>query len=266
MQQQKLDSAEKSAGLQRHDNIGWNYQPRQFQAANTAYGFNTSQPSHTSLWQQKQPQVMLDGEFDEAAFERAFDAARMEMMESDTDIQREASTVLDGVSSDQGVVRSDFESTQQYTNMLGDTEEMLLEKLRTTGEELNAEPISTHEQDDLRMPQQGQDTAERFRYETITDESSMEERSDLQDNTETDELARTAGQLLDNLKHEQSEKFQQSNFLALMRQLRDKEVRVEGDKIIDVSNPLSPPMFKHNHVGPEDFITCKVMQCRVPDG
>lgn len=52
---------------------------------------------------------------------------------------------------------------------------------------------------------------------------------------EEDTLATTAGQLLHKLKDEQNEKFQKSSFLSLMRQLRDKEVRVDGDKIIDVS-------------------------------
>lgn len=49
-----------------------------------------------------------------------------------------------------------------------------------------------------------------------------------------DELARTAGTLLESVKHDHSQKFQQSSFLSLMRQLRDREVRVEGDKIVDV--------------------------------
>lgn len=52
---------------------------------------------------------------------------------------------------------------------------------------------------------------------------------------DADELARTAGQLLENVSGDQSKKFQDSNFLSLMRQLRDKEVRVEGDKLVDVS-------------------------------
>ena len=65
--------------------------------------------------------------------------------------------------------------------------------------------------------------------------------SQAQSKNDADELSRTAGQLLDNLKHEQSQKFQQSNFLALMRQLRDKEVRVEGDKMVDVrTSPFYP--------------------------
>ena len=58
---------------------------------------------------------------------------------------------------------------------------------------------------------------------------------------EADELARTAGQLLENVRGDQSQKFRESNFLSLMRQLRDREVRVEGDKLVDVSMPSSTP-------------------------
>lgn len=48
-----------------------------------------------------------------------------------------------------------------------------------------------------------------------------------------DELARTAGQLLETIKHEQNPKFQKSQFLGLMRQLRDGEVIVEGNKVVE---------------------------------
>ena len=48
---------------------------------------------------------------------------------------------------------------------------------------------------------------------------------------ESDDLARTAGQLLNSVKDNQSDKFQQSVFLQLMRQFRDKEVVVDGDNI-----------------------------------
>ena len=54
---------------------------------------------------------------------------------------------------------------------------------------------------------------------------------------DADALARTAGELLDNMKHEDNPKFRKSNFLELMRQLRDREVHVEGDKIVDVGIP-----------------------------
>lgn len=53
---------------------------------------------------------------------------------------------------------------------------------------------------------------------------------------DADGLARTAGELLDKVKHESNPKFRNSNFLSLMRQLRDREVHVEGDKIVNVSS------------------------------
>ena len=50
-----------------------------------------------------------------------------------------------------------------------------------------------------------------------------------------DALARTAGQLLESVRGNTSQKFQNSEFLQLMRQFRDREVHVEGDKIVERS-------------------------------
>ncbi|OJD13086.1 hypothetical protein AJ78_06424 [Emergomyces pasteurianus Ep9510] len=57
---------------------------------------------------------------------------------------------------------------------------------------------------------------------------------------DSDELARTAGQLLDSVSHNQSQKFKESSFLALMRQLRDREVTVDGDEFRQTTQPLHP--------------------------
>ena len=78
----------------------------------------------------------------------------------------------------------------------------------------------------------------RIGSDIILDEVSEREGRGI-DSNDADELARTAGQLLDNLKHDQSQKFQDSNFLSLMRQLRDREIQVEGDKLVDVSTSHS---------------------------
>ncbi|KAI9673787.1 MAG: hypothetical protein M1829_003905 [Trizodia sp. TS-e1964] len=53
---------------------------------------------------------------------------------------------------------------------------------------------------------------------------------------DADEFARTAGLLLDSVGDNQSTKFQNSSFLALMRKVRDREVRVQGDKMVDVTD------------------------------
>ena len=52
---------------------------------------------------------------------------------------------------------------------------------------------------------------------------------------DADDLAVTAGQLLESVADNRSAKFQNSKFLELMRKLRDKEARVEGDQIVDVN-------------------------------
>lgn len=67
---------------------------------------------------------------------------------------------------------------------------------------------------------------------------SAEDREPTARLNDADELAKTAGQLLDNVQHDQSQKFKGSNFLALMRRIRDREVQVEGDEFREVS--LSP--------------------------
>jgi hypothetical protein len=60
-----------------------------------------------------------------------------------------------------------------------------------------------------------------------------------------DELAQTAGRLLDSVKDNQSQKFQESTFLSLMRRIRDREVRVEGDKMVEVGNTPSTTTVDH---------------------
>ncbi|KAI9751807.1 MAG: tRNA (guanine-N(7)-)-methyltransferase (tRNA(m7G46)-methyltransferase) [Chaenotheca gracillima] len=56
-----------------------------------------------------------------------------------------------------------------------------------------------------------------------------------------DELARTAGTLLDSVRENQSQKFQDSTFMALMRRLRDKEVVVEGEDFVEAYGPEGAP-------------------------
>ncbi|KAL8700968.1 MAG: hypothetical protein Q9201_005160 [Fulgogasparrea decipioides] len=82
----------------------------------------------------------------------------------------------------------------------------------------------------------------RIGSDRILQESQQRQKS-WSNEQEADELARTAGQLLENVKHEQSAKFQGSNFLSLMRQLRDKDVRIEGDNFVDVSTFRMPDLI-----------------------
>ncbi|KAG0156730.1 hypothetical protein PDIDSM_3911 [Penicillium digitatum] len=137
-------------------------------------GMQTEQQHHTQ-------------QFDESAFEAAFDQARVDLE-------------LQGVD----VAQQDAQKHSQETTEVEISEPVPEEQIRI-GSDL--------------IPQ--------------SDQQNPEARS-----RDADELARTAGQLLDSVRNEQSQKFQQSNFLALMRRIRDREVEVEGDEFREVStNP-----------------------------
>ncbi|KAJ9647868.1 hypothetical protein H2199_001644 [Coniosporium tulheliwenetii] len=147
--------------------------------------------------------------------------------------------------------------------------------------------------------------ADRFNHEELetlrhaTNHLAAQDKSEtarqLEDATKSrndDELAATAGQLLESVSSNTSKKFQESQFLQLMRRLRDREVRVEGDKMVEVSLTHSPPSHsvlssaptpaplstapvtapplaeqtdsrpRHLHMPPEpEFISCKVFGC-----
>ena len=72
-----------------------------------------------------------------------------------------------------------------------------------------------------------------------SDTIPVTEDRDLTNSNDADELAKTAGHLLDSVRHDQSQKFQGSNFLALMRRIRDREIQVEGDEFREVSTSSS---------------------------
>lgn len=66
-------------------------------------------------------------------------------------------------------------------------------------------------------------------------EPQQEQKQEQPPLNDEDEMAATAGRLLERIADNTSEKFQNSQFLQLMRRLRDHEVRVEEDKIVEVN-------------------------------
>ncbi|MCJ1365267.1 hypothetical protein MMC16_004388 [Acarospora aff. strigata] len=149
----------------------------------------------TSTTQHNRTQPQVEDVFDDAAFERAFDAARSDMQEREQQWQQE-----------------NVELGQDV--LINESARSLLQSDHLVEQELIGADTILHE--------------------------AQEEPKEDQQNDDPDELARTAGQLLDSVKFDQSQKFQESNFLALMRRLRDREVRVEGDKMVDATQPLHP--------------------------
>jgi len=68
------------------------------------------------------------------------------------------------------------------------------------------------------------------------------EAREQQDNP--DDLSKTAGQLLNSVQKDQSSKFQNSQFLQLMRLFRDKEATVEGDQVVGTGIGMSQDALK----------------------
>ncbi|KAI9722758.1 MAG: hypothetical protein M1828_004454 [Chrysothrix sp. TS-e1954] len=101
-----------------------------------------------------------------------------------------------------------------------------------------------------------------------------------------DDLAQIAGELVkvvsDNQPDHMSQQFGNSVFMNFMKQLRDREVHVEDNKMVDsygqdVSKPLrqcsSSPVLEdvsrqtvqHYHTSTPEFITCKVFGCQTEE-
>ncbi|UZJ52555.1 hypothetical protein CBS101457_001875 [Exobasidium rhododendri] len=53
--------------------------------------------------------------------------------------------------------------------------------------------------------------------------------------SEADDLAKTAGRLVSTVEHDGSTKFKQSNFLNLMRKIRDKQAGIQGTNIVETN-------------------------------
>ncbi|KAH8814747.1 hypothetical protein DL96DRAFT_1624811 [Flagelloscypha sp. PMI_526] len=70
---------------------------------------------------------------------------------------------------------------------------------------------------------------------TVVAEPQSQSRSTIE--SEGDDLSRTAALLLQHVSQETNPKFAQSQFLSLMQKLRDREVIVEDNKVIENPNP-----------------------------
>ncbi len=97
------------------------------------------------------------------------------------------------------------------------------------------EAIMMNESAERLMASEPEAETERIGADLIHDPRQAGNQSH-EDQNDPDALSRTAAQLLDSVKDNTSDKFLNSTFLGLMRQLRDKEVMISGDKIVDVNS------------------------------
>jgi hypothetical protein len=157
------------------------------------YGYGQQQP----LQEQQQSQMQAEPMYDEAGFADAFEQAS----------QRAQEMVEEGGETETLLQREDSDLLHKDAIPMDSELESNLPSLMSV-------PSPTQ----IRI---GSDTIPYQEQKTRTPD---------QDSRDADELARTAGQLLTSVEHDTSDKFQNSQFLALMRKIRDGEVKVQGEE------------------------------------
>lgn len=182
------------------------------------------QPTFAPTVQSKGKEPVTE-QFDEAAFERAFDQAKDDLM---TDVH------------DAGL-EQDASDMQDFANAL-----------------------NVDVDDIVRSDAANVETLREFAMEGPTNLQTMplekqqgEESTQHDQRGEDDALAATAQELLEKVEHNQSDKFRNSQFLGLMRKLRDREVKVEGDKMVEQTvsssqNIPAPPVAASTTLHPSN--------------
>lgn len=203
----------------------------------TGHQTHFAQPNYAVSSMQNKGKAPVQAErFDEAAFAAAFDQAHNDLMADVTDdVQEEevptAQELLDELEADK------FEAA---------VEEAATHILKEDGHDLDMAEL--HPMARVHGPD-------------IEHETTYALREDKQDQIkphhDDDALAATAEELLEKVKHNQSDKFRNSQFLALMRRLKDREVRVEGDKMVETVSPTHSPdatsMSPPTPITPQDY-------------
>jgi hypothetical protein len=184
-------------------------------------GFQSSfaQQNYAPVVQSKGKEPMMAEQFDEAAFDRAFDLAREDMMADVEDTAQQEAT-------DQRAAEVEAIVEQEATSMLKEIEATTnlhdyLSNQSSHPPDIEHEPVEEMIEQDEQIQQQPEEQQAPY--------------------NDDDQLAATAQELLEKVEHNQSDKFKNSQFLGLMRRLRDREVRVEGDKMVETVSPTQIP-------------------------
>ena len=143
---------------------------------------------------------------------------------------------------------SGFQQPQQYEQQpmvsmehnLSDTDfDAAFSEALTHAQEMDQERIQQIESqlqpNDMNMDQLDQPETLRIGSDALN-YVEQKDRTSEQNTKDADELARTAGQLLSSVSQDTSEKFQNSQFLQLMRKIRDREVEVHENDLKETSS------------------------------
>ncbi|KAI6855403.1 hypothetical protein D0864_08115 [Hortaea werneckii] len=168
------------------------------------------------MQQGKGKEAVTDEIFDDAAFERAFEQARDDMMD-------ERQVGLEGL--------------QHSTEYRQDTSGELVDQIQR---EREIQEQLQEMRPELSKGLQDPAIQEANALEDLAQQpEQIEEEKQENKGQDDDALAATAEELLNKVEHNKTDKFKNSQFLGLMRKLRDREVKVEGDQMVEttVSQP-----------------------------
>ncbi|KAI7469200.1 hypothetical protein KC351_g13249 [Hortaea werneckii] len=168
------------------------------------------------MQQGKGKEAVTDEIFDDAAFERAFEQARGDMMD-------ESQAGLEGL--------------QHSTEYRQDTSGELVDQIQR---EREIQEQLKDMRPELSKGLQDPAIQEANALEDLAQQpEQMEEEQQEKKGQDDDALAATAEELLNKVEHNKTDKFKNSQFLGLMRKLRDREVKVEGDQMVETTQPSS---------------------------
>jgi hypothetical protein len=206
----------------------------QYMARYGTNGYQNSfaQPNFAQPLQSKGKEAVTE-QFDDAAFERAFDQARDALMAEEKpadNLETEELPYVHGTST--GNDETMFEEAGQTTTRAMEAIDDLDMGLHDFNPDTAFEPFDVNE-----FPKHSR--LEITREDVPTTQNEAEQLSN-----DDDALAQTAQELLEKVEHNQTDKFRNSQFLGLMRRLRDREVKVEGDKMVETVR-ASPSSNKH---------------------
>lgn len=196
-------------------------------------GFPPQQDQYTA-----HHQVQVQPIYNEAAFEAAFAQAtqhvqNMALGEQQQQPQQQSAADL---------------QQQQYHAHLAETVATAQQQAAISYQELLANGLPVLE----RAPSPSQlrigSDAIPYREAQPQQQQSQQDRQH-QENLDADELARTAGELLSSVQHDTSDKFQSSQFLALMRRIRDGQVRVMGEELRETTPGAGSQHVQDLHPG-----------------
>lgn len=217
-------------------------QAYQYMARYGMHGYqnNFAQPNYAQPVQSKGKQAVTE-QFDEAAFERAFDQARDalqvdERPQTDTEMAEETAYV-NGAST--GSLDQDHTFGESRSREALDGT-----RLQQSLSDAERDAILAHAArvDDTQRSESFPVAEEFLREDLAALQATERQVEDIKQANDDDALAMTAQELLEKVEHNQTDKFRNSQFLGLMRRLRDREVKVEGDKMVET---VRPPLSKH---------------------